>query len=112
MSWLNALYETYEANLDCVGELETVRGNEFTLMPISHTTQTAQLEVTITESGDFHSVQVLNKISTLIPVSDSSASRSGSKIAPHPLHDKLNYVAGDLVNYGGGKKHKTNLMLI
>ncbi|GGI66783.1 type I-C CRISPR-associated protein Cas8c/Csd1 [Enterococcus alcedinis] len=104
MSWLNALYETYEANLDCVGELETVRGNEFTLMPISHTTQTAQLEVTITESGDFHSVQVLNKISTLIPVSDSSASRSGSKIAPHPLHDKLNYVAGDLVNYGGGKK--------
>ena len=106
MSWLNALYETYESNLDRVGELETVREKEFTLMPISHTTQTAQLEVTVTKDGDFHSVRVLDKISTLIPVSESSASRSGSKVAPHPLHDKLTYVAGDLINYGGGKKEQ------
>lgn len=106
MSWLNALYETYDSNLSRIGEDEIRFGREFTLMPISHTTQTAQLEVTVTEKGDFHSVKVLDKISTLIPVSESSASRSGSKIAPHPLHDKLNYVAGDLVNYGGEKKEQ------
>lgn len=106
MSWLNALYETYESNLSRIGDDEIRSGREFSLMPIAHTTQTAQLEVTITETGEFHSVKVLDKISTLIPVSESSASRSGSKIAPHPLHDKLNYVAGDLVNYGGGKKEQ------
>lgn len=106
MSWLNALYETYESNLSRIGEDEIRFDREFTLMPISHTTQTAQLEVTVTEKGDFHSVKVLDKVSTLIPVSESSASRSGSKVAPHPLHDKLNYVAGDLASYGGGKKEQ------
>lgn len=102
MSWLHQLYETYEANLDRVGEIEKTRSNKsYTLLPISHTTQTAHIEVTVTEDGEFHSATVLDKVNTLIPTTESSASRSGSKVAPYPLHDKLSYVAGDFVKYGG-----------
>lgn len=104
MSWLLNLYETYEANLDCVGEIEKrYNGQEFTLLPISHTTQTAHIEVTVTEDGDFHTAEIVGKedANTLIPCTEESASRAGSKVAPYPLHDKLSYVAGDFVAYGG-----------
>ncbi|WP_100330628.1 type I-C CRISPR-associated protein Cas8c/Csd1 [Bacillus xiapuensis] len=104
MSWLLNLYETYEANLDQVGVIEKkYNDKEFTLLPISHTTQNAHIEVEITEDGEFHSAAVIDKsdASTLIPCTEESASRAGAKIAPYPLHDKLSYVAGDFVAYGG-----------
>ncbi|MGG4495618.1 type I-C CRISPR-associated protein Cas8c/Csd1 [Brevibacillus reuszeri] len=104
MSWLLNLYETYESNLDRVGKIEKKRNEqEYTLLPVSHTTQNAHIEVEITEDGEFHSATVIDKsdVSTLIPCTEDSASRSGSKIAPYPLHDKLSYVAGDFVAFGG-----------
>ncbi|WP_040205277.1 type I-C CRISPR-associated protein Cas8c/Csd1 [Neobacillus jeddahensis] len=104
MSWLLNLYETYESNLDCVGKIEKKHnGQEYTLLPISHTTQNAHIEVDITEDGEFHSARVIDKkdASTLIPCTEGSASRAGLKIAPYPLHDKLSYVAGDFVAFGG-----------
>lgn len=116
MSWLLNLYDTYESNLDRVGVIEKkiMRNNkndknkeqEFTLLPISHTTQSAHIEVTVTEEGEFHSATVIDKSdgSTLIPCTESSSSRSGSKVAPYPLHDKLSYVAGDFTAYGGQVK--------
>lgn len=104
MSWLLNLYETYEANLDRVGKIEKKHsGQEYTLLPISHTTQTAHIEVIVTEDGQFHSASIIDKSDaiTVIPCTEASASRAGSKIAPYPLHDKLSYVAGDFVAYGG-----------
>ncbi|WP_054956307.1 type I-C CRISPR-associated protein Cas8c/Csd1 [Paenibacillus dakarensis] len=104
MSWLLNLYETYESNLDRVGEIErTYGGREFTLLPVSHTTQNAHIEVTVTEAGEFHSAEVIDKsdASTLIPSTEKSASRAGSVISPYPLHDKLSYVAGDFRAFGG-----------
>lgn len=104
MSWLLNLYETYESNLDHVGKTEKkYNDQEFTLLPVSHTTQNAHIEVEITEDGEFHSAIVINKsdASTLIPCTEDSASRAGSVIAPYPLHDKLSYIAGDNVAYGG-----------
>ncbi|AIQ56663.1 type I-C CRISPR-associated protein Cas8c/Csd1 [Paenibacillus borealis] len=104
MSWLLNLYETYKANVDRVGEIETKHNDrEYTLLPVSHTTQNAHITVEITEAGEFHSAIVNDKsdISTLIPCTEESSSRAGSKIAPYPLHDKLSYVAGDFVAYGG-----------
>lgn len=105
MSWLLHLYETYEANLDQVGKTVKKRDREYTLLPVSHTTQNAHIEVTIDEDGDFLEARVLEKESTLIPCTEESASRSGSKVAPYPLHDKLSYVAGDFVKYGGQIKN-------
>ncbi len=104
MSWLLNLYKTYELNLDQVGKTSPkYNGHEYTLLPISHTTQTAHLEVYITEEGNFHSANLTDKsdANTVIPCTEDSASRAGSKIAPYPLHDKLIYVAGDFVKYGG-----------
>ncbi|MGG1880684.1 type I-C CRISPR-associated protein Cas8c/Csd1 [Paenibacillus cisolokensis] len=106
MSWLLHLYETYEANLDQIGKTVKKRSDrEYTLLPVSHTTQNAHIEVTIDEDGDFLEAKVLEKESTLIPCTEESASRSGSKVAPYPLHDKLSYVAGDFVKYGGQIKN-------
>lgn len=104
MSWLLNLYETYEANLNRVGVIEKrFNDREYTLLPISHTTQNAHIEVSITEEGEFHSAIVVDKsdASTLIPSTEDSANRAGSKIAPYPLHDKLSYVAGDYAAFGG-----------
>ncbi|WP_337104258.1 type I-C CRISPR-associated protein Cas8c/Csd1 [Paenibacillus sp. YIM B09110] len=104
MSWLLNLYQTYESNLDRVGKIETKHNDqEYTLLPVSHTTQNAHIEVQVTEDGEYHSARVIDKedASTLIPCTEDSASRAGSKIAPYPLHDKLSYVAGDFVAYGG-----------
>ncbi|WP_336883688.1 type I-C CRISPR-associated protein Cas8c/Csd1 [Priestia koreensis] len=107
MSWLLNLYETYEANLDRVGKVEQKHnGQEYTLIPISHTTQNAHIEVEITENGLFHSARVLDKseFNTVIPCTEDAASRSGTIPPPYPLHDKLQYVAGDFSNYTGNAK--------
>ncbi|WP_347490212.1 type I-C CRISPR-associated protein Cas8c/Csd1 [Desulfoscipio sp. XC116] len=102
MSWLFHLSQTYEANLDQVGKTFKKGGNrEYTLLPVSHTTQNAHIEVAVDEDGDFLTAKPLEKKNTVIPCTEEAASRSGSKVAPYPLHDKLSYVAGDFVKYGG-----------
>lgn len=114
MSWLLNLYETYKSNLSRVGEIEKdFFEKEFTLMPISHTTQTAHIEVFVTEDGEFHSAFVVDKDDgiTLIPCTEQSSSRSGSLNAPYPLHDKLVYVAGDFIQYAGKEKDKERFEL-
>ncbi|WP_339216545.1 type I-C CRISPR-associated protein Cas8c/Csd1 [Ornithinibacillus sp. FSL M8-0202] len=106
MSWLLQLYNTYNKNEDQVGKtFKKSSGSEYTLLPISHTTQNAHIEITVDENGEFLDAKVLEKESTIIPCTEESASRSGAKIAPYPLHDKLSYVAGDYVKYGGTVKN-------
>ncbi len=113
MSWLLNLYETYDSNLDRVGVIEQkYNGQEYTLLPISHTTQNAHIEVEVTEDGKFHSATVIDKssASTLIPCTEKSASRAGSVIAPYPLHDKLVYVAGDYAAFAGEEGDKESFL--
>lgn len=108
MGWLLDLYETYEANLNQVGN---TTGQEMTLLPISHTTQTAHIEVRVTPNGEFHSANVItdkNDAITVIPATEKSSSRSGKVVAPYPLHDKLMYVAGDFTEFGGEIKTSEN----
>ncbi|WKK70079.1 type I-C CRISPR-associated protein Cas8c/Csd1 [Brochothrix thermosphacta] len=103
MSWMLDLYETYEKNSSKVGNVEISATNqEYTLVPISHTYQAAQVEITITLTGEILSADVIQKekSSTLIPCTIDSATRSNAPV-PHPLHDKLMYVAGDYEAYGG-----------
>ncbi len=68
---------------------------------------TAQVEVTIRDTGDFLQAKVLEKDKgrTLIPVTEDSAGRS-SGIAPHPLCDKLPYLAGDFAEHCSNSKDK------
>jgi len=97
MSWLAKLYETYEAaiQLDPDGEEP--------IMPISHTVQNAHINITIDERGNFKWAESLTKSPTVLPATESSAGRSSGE-APHPLADKLQYVAKDYATYGGKKK--------
>ncbi|SDB08241.1 CRISPR-associated protein Csd1 [Ruminococcaceae bacterium FB2012] len=97
MGWTNELYKVYER---AVG---TEKGKS--LLPISHSTAQAQIEVTVDEDGEFISASVISKenATTIIPVTEDSAARS-SGITPMPLADKLVYIAGDYGNYVEGKR--------
>jgi CRISPR-associated protein Csd1 len=106
MTWLQSLYETYENNQHLIGEFEINKDNqEFAFIPISHTTQSAQIEVSLDDSGNFVSAKVVDRsdASTIIPCTEASANRTSAPV-PHPLCDKLVYVAGDYIKYGGVAK--------
>lgn len=94
MSWTNELYQVYENN--CGKENEKV-----TLLPLSHSTAKAQIEVTLSESGVFitsNRIEDKNDSVTIIPVTEDSGSR-GAGNNPHPFADKLLYIAGDYKRY-------------
>ena len=97
MSWIQKLHETYEL---CAG-LPLFSSNP--LLPISHTTQQAHIEIVIDGSGNFRRASVVSKEdqTTLIPCTEESGGRAGSKPKNHPLCDKLQYVAGDYRELGG-----------
>lgn len=101
MSWMQKLYETYENCQIAIGQSTDVK--VIPLLPICHTTQKAQIEITIDGNGNFNRAKVLSKdeARTIIPCTESSGGRSGKKPEAHPLCDKLQYVAGDFVPYGG-----------
>ena len=97
MSWIQKLYETYECS---AGHEQD--GSDL-LMPIAHTTQQVQIEIVLHADGTFKRAAVLDKnvCNTVIPCSEESGGRTGSKPTHHPLCDKLQYVAGDFVEFGG-----------
>lgn len=107
MSWIQKLYETYE-NCESMAGIAT-NDSKATLLPICHTTQNAQIEIAIDSQGNFLRTRVIPKKETvtLIPCTEESAGRANVE-APHALCDKLQYVAGDYVLYGGKKKHYFN----
>lgn len=101
MSWIEKLYQTYENCRAKIGD-----PNEKTpLLPICHTTMNVQVEIVLDEKGNFRRASVIPKdqASTIIPATEESAGRTSGPV-PHPLCDKLQYVAGDYVAFGGRKE--------
>lgn len=107
MSWVALLYKTYN-NLDQL-DYDEKRG----LLPIGHSTQKAHVEITLDVNGNFKRADFVadvigkekNLSETLIPVTEKSASRSSGS-APHPLCDKLKYIAADYFLYVGEKNEE------
>ena len=99
MSWIQKLYETYEQCAGSTGSSST----GVSLEPICHTSQRAHIEVSIDSNGGFLRANVIPKGQgvTLVPCTEASAGRAGSKPINHPLCDKLQYLAGDFLRYGG-----------
>ena len=106
MSWIERLYQTYENNKDNIAN----PNDAIPLLPLFHNTQNAQLHVILDGRGNLQSASVVVKddAPTIIPATEASAGRSGSKIAPHALFDTLQYVAGDYLEYGGNPNKKKN----
>lgn len=103
MSWTDELYKVYEQ------QRGTVQRDGTVLLPVSHSTANAQIEVTLKSDGTFVSAAVLSKEegrNTIIPVSAASAKRSGPTPPPHPFADKLFYLAGDIEKYLKTDKYK------
>lgn len=97
MSWIQKLYETYNA----------VTGNQDIpdiddLCPVGYSVQNAHIEVVIDQSGNFRRASLVEKndAKTLIPVTEKSLTGRTRGIAPHPLCDSLQYCAGDYEKYG------------
>ncbi|MDR3577459.1 MAG: type I-C CRISPR-associated protein Cas8c/Csd1 [Anaerolineaceae bacterium] len=103
MSWIQKLYETYN---NCQSEIGVESNdNEVPLLPICHTTQKAQIEIVIDREGNFRRARVIskNEARTIIPCTESSGGRTSGE-APHPLCDKLQYIAADYSKHTGEKK--------
>lgn len=99
MSWIEKLYQTYENNTDKIGN----PNDSIPLFPICHTAQNAHIEIVIDGDGNFKRASVISKdySPTIVPCTEASAGRSGKKPVNHPLCDKLQYIAGDFVDFGG-----------
>lgn len=100
MNWIQSLYETYE---NCQNSLGYSMEAQRPLLPICHITTQTHIEVVIDGKGNFRRAQIVEKddSTTIIPATESSAGKTGIKPECHPLSDKIQYLAGDFVNYGG-----------
>jgi CRISPR-associated protein Csd1 len=98
MSWIQELYETYEA---CTGNLDIPDSGA--LCPVGYSIQNAHIEVVIDSDGNFRRASLIPKenAQTLIPVTEKSLTGRTSGIAPHPLCDSIQYCAGDYTEFGG-----------
>ena len=106
MSWLQRLYQTYEAASQNVD----IQAQDQKLMPYYHVNQNVQIIVTINDKGDFVRAEVCRddngKVKSkylAIPATNDSANRTSGAVA-HPLSDKLQYVAKDFFDYSQNKK--------
>jgi len=99
MSWMQKLYQTYEAVSG-----QDFGGDDESLTPVGHTMQNAHIAIVLNERGEFQTARVMPpKTAIMLPATESSENRTSGE-APHPLADKIQYVAKDYANYGGSKK--------
>lgn len=84
MSWMQKLYQTYNAAL-----VHNLKNTDAPLTPVGHTLQTAHIVVVIDGAGSFQTARVMApKTVVMLPVTESSENRTSGE-APHPLADKI-----------------------
>lgn len=100
MNWIQSLYETYE---NCQNMIGYSSDASRPLLPLCHITTQTHIEVVIDDKGNFRRARIVDKnaSTTVIPATESSAGKTGIKPECHPFTDKLQYLAGDFVDYGG-----------
>ena len=90
MSCMQKLYWTYENILE-----QCVTDDAEPLTPVGHTIQNAHIIIVIDGQGNFQTARVMPpKTAILLPATESSENRTSGE-APHPLADKIQYVAKD-----------------
>ncbi|MCC2256182.1 type I-C CRISPR-associated protein Cas8c/Csd1 [Ruminococcus sp. CLA-AA-H200] len=101
MNWINELLDLYDRNTDEIGKIcEDRYGNRYALLPMYHSSAMADIEVTITDQGEFITASRIEKEEryTVIPVTEESCNRT-SNVNPHPLCDSLPYLAAGYRDY-------------
>ena len=98
---MEELYQVYERHQDRIGYEKT---HDAILLPIYHSTANAQVEVTIDAEGNFRSKNRGQGGCCNHHPCDHGLCGTQQRIAPHPLCDKLIYIAGDYQNYIDSKK--------
>lgn len=91
MGILQKAVETYDSHQSLVG---VVQAEHEVLAPVSHIVTSAQLEVVLTEDGEFVNARAVDKkeAKIMIPATEESAGRTSAPTA-HPLCDQLGYLA-------------------
>ena len=95
MGLMQRAYETYEQMAPrYAGVYEA--GQKEVLAPVGHITTKAKLVITIDENGHFVGAREAedDEEKVIIPVTEDSASRSGTTISPHPLCEQIEYISG------------------
>ena len=92
MGMMDLLYHTYEYAYEAK-DAELIENYQ-----MAQISATAPIEVWITENGEFAGASYIsdkNRQKISIPCTEKSDGRSGTDPFPHPLFDKLSYLAGD-----------------
>lgn len=102
MSWLSYCYKTYQNSVSEIGKQQP---GKVPLLPVAHTTQQVNIEVELDKDGNFQYAGLLaqDQRTTIIPCTEESSART-SGMVPHPLVDKLQYIAADYPTFGGSKE--------
>jgi len=98
---MEKLYRTYINNAIHIGDVN----DKIPLLPIGHTTQKGtHIQITLDSQGEFIQASIVSEgeARTIIPATEESMGRTSGE-APHPLCDKLQYIAADYQLYGGEK---------
>ncbi len=105
---MQKLYETYEncatiIGLEPLSDLQVKsKSDDAVLLPIAHTLLKAHITVDLDGSGNILGAQAREDVTgTIAPCTEDSESRAGTMPPPHPLFDKLQYLAGDFGTYTG-----------
>lgn len=91
MGLMQKAVETYDCHRDYVGRYLS---GHTVLAPVSHIVTRADLEITLNAQGEFLSASAVGngEAKIVIPATESSAGRSGTKVCAHPLCEKLDYL--------------------
>lgn len=98
MNWMHDAARIYDKVMS--GEIAE---GERPLVPICHTEANAHIEVVLDGQGNFLDARMVpkNGAVTILPCTEESATKAGTKPKPHPLCDKLQYLAPDFRDAGG-----------
>lgn len=93
MGLMQSALETYDA---MAAQYMGDYGQKEVLAPVSHIVTRADIEITLDLEGRFISASAVDKDEKkiIIPATEKSAGRAGTKPVPHPLCEQLGYLSG------------------